>query len=79
LSGRPCWERSNNLISKTKEVFGDSLTIIGVGGIFSPDDALEKMKRGADLVQLITGMFMEGPHLISQIDYKIEESKYSQR
>lgn len=73
LSGRPCWERSNNLISKTKETFGDSLTIMGVGGIFSPDDAMEKIRRGADLVQLITGMFMEGPHLISQIAYRYEQ------
>jgi dihydroorotate dehydrogenase subfamily 2 len=77
LSGRPCWERSNNLISKTKETFGDDLTIIGVGGIFSPADALEKMRRGADLVQLITGMFMEGPHLISNIARAYEKQRYS--
>ncbi len=42
--------------------------IIGVGGIFSAKDAYEKIKSGASLVQLITGMIFEGPQLIGQIN-----------
>ncbi len=47
---------------------GQKFTIIGVGGILAPADALEKIDAGADLLMLITGMIMEGPHLISDIN-----------
>jgi dihydroorotate dehydrogenase len=74
LSGKPCRVLSNNLIEKTKSKFGDKKTIIGVGGILTAQDAIEKFRLGADLVQLITGMIFEGPHLISEIAQ--EYSKY---
>ena len=64
FSGVPCQKLSNELIRKTREKYGKRFTIIGVGGIFSPDDAMEKFTAGADLVQLITGMIFEGPGLI---------------
>lgn len=67
LSGRPCFELSNELIRKTRETYGKRFTIIGVGGIFSPEDALAKFRAGADLVQLITGMIFKGPGLIGRI------------
>ena len=67
LSGKPCQKRSNELISKTKE-YAPKLTIIGCGGVLTAEDALEKMKRGADLVQLISGMIFTGPHLINEIN-----------
>jgi len=67
LSGKPCFETSNELIRKTREAYGGRFTIIGVGGIFSPEDALTKFRAGADLVQLITGMIFEGPGLIGKI------------
>lgn len=69
LSGKPTWERSNRLIALTKKHFKDRFTIIGTGGIFSPADAREKMRLGADLVQLITGMIYKGPQLIGQINH----------
>lgn len=68
LSGKPTFERSNALISLTKKHFKNRFTIIGTGGIFSPEDAQEKIKRGADLVQLITGMIYKGPQLIGTIN-----------
>ena len=68
LSGKPTWEASNMLIRKTYEEFGNKLTIIGVGGIFSAEDAYTKIKLGASLVELITGMIFEGPQLIGQIN-----------
>jgi dihydroorotate dehydrogenase subfamily 2 len=68
MSGRPTWDLSNNLISKTYAYCGDKLIIIGVGGVFSAADAYEKITRGATLVELITGMIFEGPSLIGQIN-----------
>lgn len=68
ISGKVTWELSNNLISKTYKEYGDKLVIVGVGGIFSAEDAYEKIKRGATLVQLITGMVFEGPQLIGEIN-----------
>jgi len=68
LSGKVCWDLSNDLISKTYQAYGQKLVIVGVGGVFSAADAYEKIKRGASLVQLITGMIYEGPQLIGQIN-----------
>ena len=67
LSGAPCFARSNELIRKTREKYGSRFTIIGVGGILTPDDAMEKFAAGADFIQLITGMIFEGPGLIKAI------------
>lgn len=68
ISGKPTWDLSNNLISATYQYCGDKLKIIGVGGIFSARDAYEKMKRGASLVELITGLIYQGPQLIGEIN-----------
>jgi dihydroorotate dehydrogenase len=67
LSGAPCRALSTELIRQTKSKYGNTLTIIGCGGILSAKDALEKFDAGADLLQLITGMIFEGPHLMSEI------------
>ncbi len=67
LSGAVCFELSNELIRKTRAQFGKRFTIIGSGGIMSPDDAMEKFAAGADLIQLISGMVFEGPSLIKNI------------
>ncbi|MEP7166727.1 MAG: quinone-dependent dihydroorotate dehydrogenase [Candidatus Woesebacteria bacterium] len=68
VSGKPTWNRSNHAIILTKKHFKERFVIIGTGGIFSPQDATEKMKLGANLVQLITGMIYEGPQLIGEIN-----------
>lgn len=67
LSGAPTWELSNALIRRTYEEYGDKLTIIGVGGIFTPEQAYIKIRLGASLVAMITGMIFEGPQRIAQI------------
>lgn len=64
LSGKPCRALSTELIRKTRERFGKRFTIIGCGGVMSPEAALEKFKAGADLVQLVSGLIFEGPGLI---------------
>ena len=71
LSGKPTFELSNDLIAKTYKAYGDRFTIIGVGGIFSAEDAYLKIKNGASLVELITGMIFEGPALIGQINREL--------
>lgn len=68
LSGKPTWEKSNELIEKTYERYGDKLVIIGVGGVFGAEDAYTKIRLGASLVGLITGMIYEGPQLIGDIN-----------
>jgi dihydroorotate dehydrogenase len=75
LSGSPCFALSNELIRKTREKYDKRFTIIGVGGIMSPEDAMEKFAAGADLVELITGMIYEGPGLIKKICKRYAEEK----
>lgn len=67
FSGKPTEKRSNELIKLAYRKYGKKLVIIGCGGIFSAQDAYNKIKLGASLVQLITGMIYEGPQLVSQI------------
>jgi len=67
LSGSPCFALSNELIRKTRAKYGMRFTIIGTGGIFSPDDAMAKFDAGADLIQLVSGMIFEGPGLMRKI------------
>ena len=68
LSGEPTREHSLDLIRHAYKKYGDRLTIIGVGGVFSAEDAYAKIKAGASLVGLITGLFFEGPQLVGQIN-----------
>ncbi|NCN06834.1 MAG: hypothetical protein GW946_03260 [Candidatus Pacebacteria bacterium] len=68
VSGKPTWKQSNKYIALTKKEFGNRFVIVGTGGIFTPEDAAEKIRLGADLVQLITGMVFEGPQLIGEIN-----------
>ncbi len=68
LSGKPLKNRSTEVIRYLSEKSGKAFPIIGVGGIHSPEDAIEKIKAGADLIQLYTGFIYEGPILIQQIN-----------
>ncbi|MFA6392919.1 MAG: dihydroorotate dehydrogenase (quinone) [Candidatus Paceibacterota bacterium] len=68
FSGKPTEELANNLISAVYEKYKDRFIIIGCGGIFTGADAYEKIKRGATLVQMITGMIYEGPSVIGKIN-----------
>jgi len=67
FSGKPTEKNANDLIAHTRKKFGKDIAIIGVGGVFSADDAMAKFEKGADLVQLITGMIFEGPQLAGEI------------
>ncbi|MFN6360059.1 MAG: quinone-dependent dihydroorotate dehydrogenase [Burkholderiales bacterium] len=64
LSGAPLLEASNKVISRLRSALGPDFPIIGVGGILSKEDALQKIKAGANLVQIYTGLIYKGPKLI---------------
>lgn len=71
LSGKPLRERSTEVIQFLSEKSGKAFPIIGVGGIHSPEDALEKLNAGASLIQLYTGFIYEGPALLKKINKSI--------
>ena len=71
LSGKPVKSRSTEVIKYLADTSNKAFPIIGVGGIHSPEDALEKLDAGATLVQLYTGFIYEGPALIKRINKAI--------
>ena len=73
LSGRPNKEISTELVGRVYKKHGDKLLVIGMGGVMSAEDAYEKIKAGASLVALITGMIYEGPQLIGEINRGLEK------
>lgn len=68
LSGKPLTTRSTEVISFLRRELGKDFPIIGVGGIMTPEDAIEKMNAGADLIQIYTGFIYEGPGFIKRIN-----------
>ena len=73
LSGKPLTKRSTEVIRFLADKSNRAFPIIGVGGIHSPADAIEKLEAGASLIQLYTGFIYEGPALIKAINKKILE------
>jgi len=71
LSGQPLKSRATEVIRYLHTKSGGAFPIIGVGGIGSPDDALEKLRAGASLVQLYTGFIYEGPAIARKINQTI--------
>ncbi len=68
ISGKPTTELVNTLIQKTYLEFKNRFVLVGVGGVFNANDAYKKIRLGATLVQLITGMIYQGPALIGTIN-----------
>ncbi|MEI7770332.1 MAG: quinone-dependent dihydroorotate dehydrogenase [Chloroflexales bacterium] len=67
LSGRPLAARALQVVRLIRREAGPGLPIIGVGGIFTPDDALRMREAGADLLQIYTGLVYEGPGVVRRI------------
>jgi dihydroorotate dehydrogenase len=67
LSGKPLTTRATEVIQYLHEHSGGKVPIIAVGGIFTAEDAIEKLKAGASLVQVYTGFVYEGPAIVSNI------------
>ena len=68
LSGKPLSRVSTHIIGYLRKKLGQDVPIIGVGGIHSAEDALEKLEAGASLVQVYTGLIYEGPTLVRKIN-----------
>jgi len=71
LSGQPLTHRSTEVIRFLSEKSNNAFPIIGVGGIHSTEDAIEKLNAGASLIQLYTGFIYEGPKLVKAINKKL--------
>ncbi|WP_194776413.1 quinone-dependent dihydroorotate dehydrogenase [Pararhodonellum marinum] len=69
VSGKVLADRSTEVIRYLVERSGNAFPIIGVGGIFSAEDAIQKLEAGASLVQVYTGMVYEGPSLVKRIKH----------
>ena len=67
LSGRPLYKQSNNILKEVCRQISKDKTVIGVGGVDSPQAAKEKINLGADLIQIYTGLVFKGPGLIESI------------
>ena len=65
LSGGPTYSASNDLIRRTRKAFGNRFAIAGIGGVFTPKQAYEKIRAGADLVMFITSLMYRGPQQIT--------------
>ncbi len=66
LSGSPVLKASNEVIGQLRAALGKGFPIIGVGGVMSAEDAVSKIKAGADVVQIYTGLIYNGPELVTQ-------------
>lgn len=75
LSGKPLSKRSTEVIAYLYKKSNAAFPIIAVGGIFTAEDALEKLNAGASLVQVYTGFIYEGPFLAKKINKAILASK----
>jgi dihydroorotate dehydrogenase len=76
LSGKPLAERSTEIIRYLRLKLGPQFPIIGVGGIMSTEDAMEKLTAGANLIQIYTGFIYEGPSFVKQINQRILDSRF---
>ena len=66
LSGRPLLAPSNHVITQLRAALGADYPIIGVGGVMTAEDALGKIRAGANVVQIYTGLIYQGPNLVTQ-------------
>ena len=74
LSGAPVFEASNRVIGQLRAALGKRFPIIGVGGIMSAADAVAKIRAGADVVQIYTGLIYRGPDLVKQAALGIKQA-----
>ncbi|ABM37919.1 quinone-dependent dihydroorotate dehydrogenase [Polaromonas naphthalenivorans] len=75
LSGAPVLEASNRVIGQLRAALGKGFPIIGVGGVMSGLDAVSKIKAGADVVQIYTGLIYKGPALVAEAANSIKNSR----
>ena len=71
LSGKPLTARATEVIKFLRQALGQEICIIGVGGIMTPEDAVEKLKAGANLIQIYSGFIYNGPSFVKNINKAI--------
>ena len=71
LSGKPLTARTTEVIKFLRQALGQEICIIGVGGIMTPEDAVEKLKAGANLIQIYSGFIYNGPSFVKNINKAI--------
>lgn len=74
LSGAPLLALSNRIITQLRSALGQRFPIIGVGGVMTADDAVSKIRAGADVVQIYTGLIYQGPKLVKQAAALIQKT-----
>ncbi|GAB3987294.1 quinone-dependent dihydroorotate dehydrogenase [Spirosoma daeguense] len=79
VSGRPLRDRATEVIRYLHQQSGGAFPIVGVGGIFSPEDAQEKLDAGASLIQLYTGFIYEGPGVARRINRTLLKNSVDKR
>lgn len=72
LSGAPVRDASNQVIRQLRAALGSRFPIIGVGGILGAEDAISKIRAGADVVQIYTGLIYEGPALVRRVAHALK-------
>jgi dihydroorotate dehydrogenase len=75
LSGAPLLQASNRVVRQLRSALGKGFPIIGVGGVMSAQDAVSKIRAGADVVQIYTGLIYRGPQLVSDAALAIKRMK----
>lgn len=78
VSGAPMLPKTLSVIRHIRETTGGKLPIVGVGGVMSPEDALEMFRAGASLIELYTGILHEGPKLVKNILKYLDSQKIKQ-
>lgn len=73
LSGEPLAERADRVIATVRAAVGRDVPLVGVGGVFTAEDALRRFAAGADLVQVYTGMIYQGPRLAARLNREIAD------
>ena len=73
LSGSPCYEASNERIKQVYREYGDRFTIAGIGGVFTPQQAYEKIRSGSSLVMFISSLMYRGPQQITVLKRGLAE------
>lgn len=73
LSGMPLQQRANKMIAELFRITRGAIPLVGVGGIFTAEDAWEKICAGASLLQLYTGFIYQGPSIVSEISWGLRE------
>lgn len=74
LSGAPLFHRSTVMLARVYTLTNGAIPLIGIGGISSPETAVQKIEAGATLLQLYTGLIFEGPGLIARIKHGLQKA-----